>query len=229
MRHVLALIYYDILEFHRRTYAFFHRKGLILCSISYHSSLICNIAAWKTLFDTLWKDFGSRFSGIIGRLVRHRDLIDQEATSIDITEARSWRIRAQEELEDREREKSTQQLNRTINWLVGESSIHMPEDDLYRLSAARLKGTCKWILREKVIMNWLKDDEHNPAVWMRGIPGAGTFCVSQLDQVLNVGQLTLTSRQDHPIREKRTCGERHCTIYSSKPIGTPSSLAQFFD
>ena len=129
--------------------------------------------AWQMLFDTLWKDFSSRFSTIIESLTRHRDLVDKEASSIDIAEARAWRIRTQEELEERERDKLLQQLNRTINWLRVDGDFQTPEDDLYRFSKTRLGGTCKWILREKILVNWRKDDEYHPVIWMKGIPGAG--------------------------------------------------------
>jgi hypothetical protein len=131
--------------------------------------------AWQMLFETFWKDFSSRFSTVIESLTRHRDLVDKEATSIDIAEARAWRARTQEELEDRERDKRIQQLNRTINWFRVDDSFHMPDDDLYRFSKTRLSGTCKWILRDKILVNWRKDDEHHPIIWMKGIPGAGKF------------------------------------------------------
>jgi len=129
------------------------------------------------LFDTLWKDFSSRFSSIIESLTRHRDLIDKEATSIDIAEARVWRVREQEELENRERDKRIQQLNRTVNWLSIDNSIHMPDDDLYRFSKTRLRGTCKWILRDQILVKWRETDENHRAMWMKGIPGAGKISV----------------------------------------------------
>jgi hypothetical protein len=138
---------------------------------TFHGSL--TDIAWQVLFDSLWKDFNSRFNSIIESLTRHRDLVDKEATSIDIAEARVWRVHAQEELEDRERDRRIQQLNRTIDWLRVDGAFHSPEDDLYRFSRSRLSGTSKWILRDKILVNWRKDDEHHPVMWMKGIPGAG--------------------------------------------------------
>ncbi|RFU29393.1 hypothetical protein B7463_g6916, partial [Scytalidium lignicola] len=160
LRHVLGLIYSDILEFHSRTYAFFRRKS------------------WQVLFDSLWRDFNSRFNSIIESITRHRDLVDKEATSIDIAEARVWRVRAQEEVEEREHDKRIQQLNRTIDWLRIDGDFHIPDDDLYRFSKSCLSGTCKWILRDKILVNWRKDDEHHPVMWMKGIPGAGKTILS---------------------------------------------------
>jgi hypothetical protein len=149
---------------------------------SFKDSLIS--AAWQMLFETLWKDFNGRFSSIIESLTRHSDLVDKEATSIDIAEARVWRMRAQEELEDRERDKGLLQLNRSINWLRTEDSLQLPDDDLYRFSETRLKGTCKWILRDKIIVDWRKDDEHNPLVWLNGMPGAGKFAACRISAML---------------------------------------------
>ena len=50
------------------------------------------------VFDSLWKNFDARFQTILASMRRHRDLIDQEASAIDITEAKKWRTERLEEI-----------------------------------------------------------------------------------------------------------------------------------
>ncbi|KAL9612221.1 MAG: hypothetical protein Q9167_003170 [Letrouitia subvulpina] len=47
--------------------------------------------AWKILFDSLWRTFDSRFRVILESMAKHRDLIDQEASTTDIVQARAFR------------------------------------------------------------------------------------------------------------------------------------------
>ncbi|KAL9116701.1 MAG: hypothetical protein Q9187_006774, partial [Circinaria calcarea] len=159
-QNVLALVYADILEFHRRAYKFFRRR------------------AWHIVFDSLWKDFGTRFNGILDSLARHRDLVDKEALSIEIAEARSWRIQAQQNLEHREKERQLSQLQNSIAWLAVEDRIL--EDDLHRLSQRRQPGTCDWVLGSSKLIAWVADDYEEPILWLRGIPGAGMASVRHL-------------------------------------------------
>lgn len=51
------------------------------------------------LFDSLWKTFDARFQTILESMRKHRDLIDQEANAINITEAKKWRTDCLESIE----------------------------------------------------------------------------------------------------------------------------------
>ena len=46
----------------------------------------------------MWKDFGARFASILQSLAKHRDLVDREAASIELLEARAWRIQFEEKI-----------------------------------------------------------------------------------------------------------------------------------
>ena len=140
------------------------------------SSLAYWITAWHIIFDSLWKDFDRRFSGILESLARHRDLVDKEALSIDIVEARKWRLQTQEDIELRGNETRLTQLQHSTAWLAVEDV--MQDDDLDKFSRRRQPGTCDWILKNPRIASWIADTNDYPILWLKGIPGAGEHCLS---------------------------------------------------
>ena len=98
--------------------------------------------------------------------------MDKEAVSIDVVEARVWRMQVQENLERRDKEREVFQLQDVISWLDVEDCAQ--EDELDRLSYRRQAGTCDWILDALKAKSWMKDDTSDPVLWLKGIPGAGT-------------------------------------------------------
>ncbi|KAG4441376.1 hypothetical protein IFR05_003133 [Cadophora sp. M221] len=149
----LALVYEDILEFHRNTYLFLKR------------------GAWHIFFDSLWKDFGVRFLGILENLERHRDLVDREASAIAIIEAKKWRAKQQDNLERLEDERRDRQLQDCVSWLAIDDRGQ--EDALEKLSQRRQAGTCDWILKSLQLRTWVENQDAEPVLWLKGIPGAG--------------------------------------------------------
>ncbi|KAI9640653.1 hypothetical protein NHQ30_010957 [Ciborinia camelliae] len=103
----LAAVYTKILEFHQRAYKFLRRR------------------AWHVIFLSLWKDFGSRFKGIIESLKEQQDFVDIEAASFNIVEAKESRIRMQqrqkrelEAIEEVEKNAKISRLQHSITWLT---------------------------------------------------------------------------------------------------------------
>lgn len=143
-RLVLAMIYSDILEFHRRAYKFFRRRSKYTCPpywplAPFSSSNI--YIEWQVVFDALWKDFESRFNSIIERLGRHKQLLMNAAITIDVTEARSWRMQQQKDLKEREKIRKGIQLRDSIGWLHVEDELQ--EDEVDKLSQRKQPGsTC---------------------------------------------------------------------------------------
>lgn len=162
---VLASVYNGILEFHQRAYKFLKRR------------------AWHVLFQSLWKDFGTRFAGIIDGLRKQRDFIDREAVSIDILESKEARIRAQEEIEQRQKQSlllieqnesilTNLQFQQSVAWLsVDDDGQGMR---LERLCRRRHDETCGWIMEQPELKAWMKSDGKDNIVWLSGKPGAGT-------------------------------------------------------
>lgn len=57
---------------------------------------------WRFFFDSSWARFDLRFRGILDSLKRHGELVDKEANSIDIEEAREWRKKTLQDIKERE-------------------------------------------------------------------------------------------------------------------------------
>lgn len=130
----------------------------------------------------MWKDFESRFTGILESLARHRELVDKEAISIDIAEARSWRIRAEEDIERREKQRKEQQLHYAMAWLAVDDLLQ--EEEFDRLSERRQDGTCEWVVSSNQLKAWHENGDNEPILWINGIPGAGMIFPFQCCLVL---------------------------------------------
>jgi hypothetical protein len=128
--------------------------------------------AWHILFDSLWKSFETRFDGILVRLSKHKELLFKEAVTIDIVEARQWRTRALEDLENREKKRDAIHLHDTLAWL----NVHQQDegDEFDRLLRKRQPGTCEWIFKRSEFESWAKEAHADRVLWVKGIPGAGT-------------------------------------------------------
>ncbi|PQE21380.1 hypothetical protein CJF30_00008252 [Rutstroemia sp. NJR-2017a BBW] len=170
---VLAMVYCDIVEFHTCAYRLFRRR------------------VWHVVFDSLWKNFDSRFAGILTSLSRHADLIDREASSINIAEARSARLLAEQDIARREKERQDYQLQDSIAWLA--ITNNEQQDIVDRLLRRRQSGTGDWLLQNPQIMTWISDSRMHPIIWLKGIPGAGeaarkSILCAHLIEVLAVHQ-----------------------------------------
>ncbi|KIW10370.1 hypothetical protein PV08_11332 [Exophiala spinifera] len=152
---VLAEIYSDILEFHTYSYQYLRRGG------------------WKSLFDASWKSFSRRFNSILQRLARGRDLIDKEAQSFAILEAKEFRQQVLEKIERFEHDRHDWQLRDTLSWLDLKGQDR-EQDDLFECrSSARKPGTCEWILQNPKVRCWLDPEDCRSQLWLRGKPGSG--------------------------------------------------------
>lgn len=86
-RAVLAMVYSDILEFHRRAYKMFRKR--------------CECF----------------FQGILKNIARHQDLLIKEVFTIDVVAARQWRTKTEEELIRQEKKSRDYYLHDSIAWL----------------------------------------------------------------------------------------------------------------
>ena len=137
------------------------------------------------VFDSLWKTFESRFQAILQSLRRHRDLIDQEASTNNIVEAkvwraqqleliRQWRVERSEDLDRAERERLSAQMREAVIWFGApqeQEHIHA------RLTRACDGADGHWALREPMIMSWLDQSRDNQFLWLHGKPGAGEWSI----------------------------------------------------
>jgi hypothetical protein len=168
---VLANVYADIIEFHRRAYKFFRRRGKLIAAQLITEGLI-NRIAWHLTFDSLWRTFDSRFHDILDRLGKHKTQLIDEAIVIDLVESRKWRANRKEDLKLREKKWAETYVHDTVAWLniPGDEQ----ENELDKLIGRRLVGTCEWIFRNSKFTSWRDDPYSEPILWIKGIPGAGT-------------------------------------------------------
>lgn len=154
---VLSLVYQDMLEFHRRAYKFFRRR------------------AWHIFFDSLWKGFQFRFGGILSNIADHKKLLMQQVFVINVTEAKQWRLKNEEEVKRGEKLTRDGWFHDSISWL---KVTGVREDELTELGEKRHEGTCEWVFGNALFHSW-KDDAHGePVLWVKGIPGAGKTILS---------------------------------------------------
>jgi hypothetical protein len=112
-----------------------------------------------------------RFKSILESLAKHSDLVDREANSISIEEAKDWRTKTAQATATRERERQVAQLQTVMNWLKIEDSEQ--EDEFDRLLTGCYPGTCDWIIRNVTLKSWMKRGKDETVVWLTGKPGSG--------------------------------------------------------
>jgi hypothetical protein len=99
--------------------------------------------------------------------------VDQEAISIDIVEASELRTKTQKDLDLRDEERASAQLQAALTWLTVEDRLQEDEFDL--LCQKRFPGTCQWILANRKYITWVNDTTNSALLWIWGIPGSGAY------------------------------------------------------
>ena len=100
---------------------------------------------WKIIFSSLWKTFDLQFQAILTNLKKHRDLIDSEASSRNVVEAKAWRSQQLEEFRQlrSERAKDAEKAEKdhlnscmrdALLWLGATNPTNAQEDSLEKLS-----------------------------------------------------------------------------------------------
>ncbi|KAF1974533.1 C2H2 domain-containing protein, partial [Bimuria novae-zelandiae CBS 107.79] len=155
MIQALELMYIDILDFHQQSMKFFSGSR------------------WRKFFRAMWKDFDTKFSGILKRLARHKDVVECRAT---ISQYRTYRENMAEmkaKLDEMIAEERAKKLSAVKEWLAVGS---IQEEDHAKFTEIRLsyQDTGKWIMKNDNIKDWIDADvPTTPIVWLNGMPGAG--------------------------------------------------------
>ncbi|KAF1849355.1 uncharacterized protein K460DRAFT_404584 [Cucurbitaria berberidis CBS 394.84] len=161
---VLAVVYSDILEFHRQAYKFFRRSG------------------WKCFFKSSWGQFEAKFNCILESMSRHAKLVDQEANAFLISETMQWRKDAREAANRAEKDRRVVQLTASLAWLGVENVPHCgqsyQDNSLNTLTNDCCPGTTDWIMKHQKMQAWLQDGRGSSTLWLKGKPGSGksTIC-----------------------------------------------------
>ena len=193
---VFALLYSDILEFHRRVYQFFRHKG------------------WHLWFAFAWGHFERRFETILSNLAAHCDLLDKEAAAVHFSEMKRMREMAELRHEEFEQSRDNRMAQQVFAWLS--AAEDRQEELLHQLADIRHPGTCNWILDDDQIFPWIENENGDPIIWMTGIPGAGKslLCSLIVENLENVHKdiSTLYYFCKSSEKEKDTCGSVLCTL-----------------
>src|SRR5438046_2692789 len=132
------------------------------------------LAGWKIFFKTLWAGFDRRFKGILESLARHSELVDKEASSIDIAEAKEWRSRLMEDTARKEQERSITQFHAALSWLeVKDYEQIEQEEELDRQFNLHHAHSCDWIQKNPKARSWMRPGKEELVLWLNGKPGAG--------------------------------------------------------
>ena len=126
---------------------------------------------WTFFFQSSWARFDTRFKGILEDLARHSELVDKEATSLAIVEAKDWRDRRLEETAKQENERSISQFKDVLSWL--EATKSEQEDELDRLMSHCHSGSCNWVFENPKIKTWIRQGRDQSILWLKGKPGSG--------------------------------------------------------
>jgi hypothetical protein len=127
------------------------------------------------LFNSSWKGFDTRFKVILNSLAKHSELVDKEANSFDIVEAKEWRTRWLDEISKKEKARVASQFQDVLSWLEVSSSEQ--EDKIDDLSNRSHSGSCNWILNNQKTRLWMRKGPEQPIMWLKGKPGSGKFLV----------------------------------------------------
>ncbi|RYN16465.1 hypothetical protein AA0112_g12495 [Alternaria arborescens] len=156
----LELIYIDILDFHQQACKFFSGR------------------LWVRFFKSMWKNFHTKFDGILSSLRRHKDIVECRATLVQYRLYQDDVADFKAKLEENVAREETKNLMVVKEWLsVGE----LPQLDhaSYCKIRADYATTTKWISQHKTVKHWIHADvPKSPVVWMYGIPGAGKTILS---------------------------------------------------
>jgi hypothetical protein len=147
---------------------------------------------WRRFIRSVWKDFDTKFGGILKNLDSHKNFVEKCA---EIAQYQRYRLddaerKATSTARFRTYEKDIADQNSQLDELVDEGRRKrrravkewlavgdQPYIDHARFCDVRAEysTTARWIVQHKDINYWMHADvPSTPVLWMHGIPGAGT-------------------------------------------------------
>ena len=105
----------------------------------------------------MWKDFETKFGGILKRLARHKDLVESRAS---VSQYRVYREDITEmkfKLDEIVSEQTTKKLTAVKEWLAVGS---IQDEDHTKFTEIRktYQGTTRWITKNDQIKDWIDSD-----------------------------------------------------------------------
>ncbi|RAR00183.1 C2H2 domain-containing protein [Stemphylium lycopersici] len=172
----------------------YEQIGEELPLLVHYESLFHNCPQMVYALELMWKNFDSKFSGILKSMSRHKSFVEANATIVQYrlyqadtadTTRKFDETLAQHRLYQADIADMKQKLDETLanehekklravkEWLAVGSQPQI-EHDRYRQIRKHHASTAQWILQNGVIKHWRESDvPKSPILWMHGIPGAG--------------------------------------------------------
>jgi hypothetical protein len=187
MTKIVALMYLDILEFHKQAIRFFSGRGMEICMFDIFQFFNLYLA-WRRIFRAAWKNFDTRFKHILRALHHHKQMIESHGTVIHYQQVQedphamlrhiqqyehdtseTWK-----KLDTLEQSDHDRKYLKVLEWISGAPSLL--DHESYQKTRAEYPGTGDWILKHEDVINW-KDVNTpiNSMLWLNGIPGAGVY------------------------------------------------------
>ncbi|CAO2653806.1 Nn.00g032170.m01.CDS01 [Neocucurbitaria sp. VM-36] len=163
MMGVLALIYGDILQFHREALKYFQQP------------------LWKQMLVTpTWKTYQSKFGEIMSNMTRHYQLVETSATVVQIEDFQKARNIDNDRFETERRDEELRRLRTVYDWLrpAGVENDHYE----FMKTRAAFPDTGRWLLDHPTFQEWF-DPQYPmvpPLLWLNGIPGAGKTILASI-------------------------------------------------
>ncbi|KAJ2988150.1 hypothetical protein NUW58_g4128 [Xylaria curta] len=154
LKHVLVLIYSDILWFH----------GELLRQLKQRE--------WRTLFISTWADFLTCLDQIKENIARSRRVIEGNVSYKELEEVQNIRASS---LQTFRANKAAQDASRRVVVMQWLSSYSCETDQArYRKTRSICHSPGEWLLKDSRFQNWsVAEFCSDPLLWLNGIPGAG--------------------------------------------------------
>lgn len=124
-------------------------------------------------FTSGWGRFEYHFDALLQSISQTSELIDKEASSFDIIQAREWRQKSLEEAMSREKRWESEQREMVLSWLEVGDSVSNQEVKLEWLRSHCCEGTSQWLTKSTKARSWLQFGRGHPVLWLHGKPGSG--------------------------------------------------------
>jgi hypothetical protein len=121
----------------------------------------------------MWKDFGTKFNGILKSLGRHKSLVESRATIEQYRLYRDDIAEMQMKLDELIAGEHTKKKKAVKEWLAVGSQ---PQQDHVAHCETRKEfpSTGRWLLKHEFVKDWIgADNPASPLLWLTGMPGAG--------------------------------------------------------
>lgn len=130
------------------------------------------VAVWKQLFRAAWRGFGPKIAVIRENTARHKRLLAEGVSAMEVENSGKIRQELREEFERQRQIETDRRRDEVIRWLSPSPSREL----LGRHREARkiCPDSGDWLLKSPIFDGWFNPKySTNPLLWITGILGAG--------------------------------------------------------